>query len=115
MAIVPRTRKSTFAGAFSIAPGNWQNLTAGDYEYLQPLGIRLVCDFRADDERSHQATHWPGDAPEFLSTPDQGTDASGRNTRIAQLRKALDRPGYSRADACVHEERISGHAAGGCA
>ena len=68
--------------------GQLANLTAGDYEYLQPLGIRLVCDFRADDERSHQATHWPGDAPEFFSTP-IGTDASGRNTRTAELRKLL--------------------------
>jgi protein-tyrosine phosphatase len=68
--------------------GQLAALTEGDYEYLQPLGIRLVCDFRSGEERSRQATHWPGDAPEFLSTP-IGADASGRNTRIDELRKLL--------------------------
>lgn len=68
--------------------GQLANLTEGDYEYLQPLGIRLVCDFRADDERSRQATHWRGDAPEFLLTP-IGTNVGGGNTRIEQLRKLL--------------------------
>jgi protein-tyrosine phosphatase len=68
--------------------GQLAALTEGDYEYLKPLGIRLVCDFRADDERSRQATHWPGDAPEFLSTP-IGMDDSGRNTRVEQLKKLL--------------------------
>jgi protein-tyrosine phosphatase len=68
--------------------GQLANLTEKDYEYLQPLGIRLVCDFRADDERSRQTTHWPGDAPEFLSTP-IGMDASGRNTRTDELKKLL--------------------------
>lgn len=68
--------------------GHLANLTEGDYEYLQPLGIRLVCDFRADDERSRQATRWRGDAPEFLSTP-IGMDAIGRNTGVEQLRKLL--------------------------
>lgn len=68
--------------------GQLANLTEADYEYLQPLGIRLVCDFRADDERSRQATHWPENAPEFLSTP-IGMDASGRNNRAAELRRLL--------------------------
>ena len=68
--------------------GQLANLTEGDYEYLQPLGIRLVCDFRADDERSRQATRWPGDAPEFLSTP-IGMDDNGRNTGAQQLRRLL--------------------------
>jgi protein-tyrosine phosphatase len=72
--------------------GQLANLTEKDYEYLQPLGIRLVCDFRADDERRRQTTHWPGDAPEFLSTP-IGMDSSGRNTRADELRKLLTERG----------------------
>ncbi len=68
--------------------GQLASLTERDYEYLKPLGIRLVCDFRADDERSHQATHWPGDAPEFLPVP-IGMNASGRNTRSEELRNLL--------------------------
>ncbi|HYL83158.1 MAG TPA: tyrosine-protein phosphatase, partial [Candidatus Angelobacter sp.] len=46
--------------------GQLANLTERDYEYLQPLGIRLVCDFRTDDERRRNATHWRGESPEFL-------------------------------------------------
>lgn len=68
--------------------GQLASLTEGDYQYLQPLGIRLVCDFRSDEERNRQATHWPGDAPEFLSTP-IGADGSGRNPRTMQLKKLL--------------------------
>lgn len=68
--------------------GQLASLTVADYEYLQPLGIRLVCDFRSDEERSRQTTHWPGDAPEFLSTP-IGMDSSGRNPRTERLRTLL--------------------------
>jgi len=73
--------------------GQLANLTDRDYEYLNPLGIRLVCDFRSDDERRRQTTHWPGDAPEFLSTP-IGMDDNGRNSRVEELRRLLnDRAG----------------------
>ena len=45
------------------------NLTAGDYEYLRGLGIRLVCDVRTETERTRSPTHWIGPAPEFITAP----------------------------------------------
>jgi protein-tyrosine phosphatase len=45
------------------------NLTARDSEYLNGLGIRLVCDFRSDGERARAPDHWTGNAPEFFSVP----------------------------------------------
>ena len=45
------------------------NLTAKDAEYLHNLGIRLVCDFRAEGERTRAPDHWVGTAPEYFSVP----------------------------------------------
>jgi protein-tyrosine phosphatase len=45
------------------------NLTAKDAEYLHTLGIRLVCDFRAEGERTRAPDHWVGTAPEYFSVP----------------------------------------------
>jgi protein-tyrosine phosphatase len=45
------------------------NLTAKDSEYLNGLGIRLVCDVRSDGERARAPDHWEGNAPEFFSVP----------------------------------------------
>jgi protein-tyrosine phosphatase len=45
------------------------NLTARDFEYLNSLGIRLVCDVRSDGERARAPDHWVGSAPEFFSVP----------------------------------------------
>jgi protein-tyrosine phosphatase len=45
------------------------NLTARDYEYLDRLHIRLVCDVRTEGDRMRSPTHWMGPAPEFLSVP----------------------------------------------
>jgi protein-tyrosine phosphatase len=45
------------------------NLTAKDSEYLHHLGIRLVCDFRAEGERTRAPDHWVGTAPEYFSVP----------------------------------------------
>src|SRR3984893_6512376 len=45
------------------------NLTVRDSEYLNGLGISLVCDFRSDGERARAPDHWTGDAPEFFSVP----------------------------------------------
>ena len=42
-------------------------LTAQDYEKLNALGIKLVCDFRTDGERQRQPTQWQGGpAPEMM-------------------------------------------------
>src|SRR6184192_3796062 len=45
------------------------NLTAKDFEYLNSLGIRLVCDVRSEGERARAPDHWSGNAPEFFSVP----------------------------------------------
>ena len=45
------------------------NLTARDSEYLNGLGIRLVCDVRSDGERARAPDHWTGNPPEFFSVP----------------------------------------------
>jgi protein-tyrosine phosphatase len=49
--------------------GYLADLTEQDYEYLSGLGIRLVCDVRADGERMRSPTNWVGGSPEFLSVP----------------------------------------------
>ena len=69
--------------------GQLAALTEQDYEYLRPLGIRLICDFRADQERRLQTTHWPGNAPEFFLTP-IGMDESGRNARLPELKRLVE-------------------------
>jgi len=38
-------------------------LTPGDYERLNALGIKLVCDFRTDGERRRSPTQWQGPTP----------------------------------------------------
>ena len=45
------------------------NLTAKDFEYLNSLGIRLICDVRSDSERARAPDHWVGTTPEFLAVP----------------------------------------------
>jgi protein-tyrosine phosphatase len=45
------------------------NLTAKDSEYLDGLGIRLVCDVRSDGERARAPDRWTGNAPEFFAVP----------------------------------------------
>jgi protein-tyrosine phosphatase len=49
--------------------GYLADLTKQDYRYLSTLGIRLVCDVRADGERIRSPTHWNGESPELLSVP----------------------------------------------
>jgi protein-tyrosine phosphatase len=68
--------------------GQLSGLTERDYEYLKPLGIRLVCDVRSNEERTRQATRWPGDGPEFLLTPISG-DQKGQNARLQELATLL--------------------------
>ena len=45
------------------------NLTASDSDYLNSLGIRLVCDVRSEGERARAPDHWSGNAPEFFFAP----------------------------------------------
>jgi protein-tyrosine phosphatase len=44
-------------------------LTVKDSEYLNRLGIRLVCDVRTEGERMRAPDHWVGAAPKFLFVP----------------------------------------------
>ncbi len=45
------------------------NLTPKDSEYLNTLGIRLVCDVRAEGERMRAPDHWVGSVSNLLSIP----------------------------------------------
>ena len=38
--------------------GFMANLTDADYEYLSAVGIRVVCDFRSEEERAARPTRW---------------------------------------------------------
>jgi protein-tyrosine phosphatase len=55
------------------------NLTPKDSAYLNSLGIRLVCDVRADAERMRapDPAQWIGNAPEVMSVP-IGPNRDGR-------------------------------------
>src|SRR6266481_3625354 len=45
------------------------NLTPKDSEYLNNLGIRVVCDVRAEGERMRAPDHWVGSVSNLLSVP----------------------------------------------
>jgi protein-tyrosine phosphatase len=48
--------------------GSMHGLTLSDYAYLDRLGIRVVCDFRAREERKAEPANWPaGKSPRLLS------------------------------------------------
>ncbi len=50
--------------------GHLSQLTEKDYEYLARLGIRTVCDFRSDAEKTTNPTHWQGpNPPEIVPLP----------------------------------------------
>jgi protein-tyrosine phosphatase len=68
------------------------NLTSKDSAYLNSLGIRLVCDVRADGERTRapDPAQWTGNAPEVLSVPigpnrDGTLSAEDLKKRVAQI------------------------------
>ena len=49
--------------------GTMTNLTDRDYEFLSTLGIRAVCDFRANEEREREPTVWrtSGERAEYFT------------------------------------------------
>jgi len=47
--------------------GAMDGLTDQDYAYLEGLGIKVICDFRASDERLAEPTVWRAGKPEYLS------------------------------------------------
>jgi protein-tyrosine phosphatase len=68
------------------------NLTPKDSTYLNTLGIRLVCDVRADGERMRapDPDQWTGNAPELLSVPigpnrDGTLSAEDLKKRVAKI------------------------------
>jgi protein-tyrosine phosphatase len=71
--------------------GHLASLTDSDYQYLNGLGIRLVCDVRTQGERTRFPTHWIGQAPELLAVP----IGPERDVRVRQeeLRRSLASPG----------------------
>ena len=56
--------------------GQLSALTPQDYQYLEGIGLKVVCDFRSDMERERQPTKWPGAGPELMSSP-IGDDPEG--------------------------------------
>ena len=68
------------------------NLTPKDSAYLNTLGIRLVCDVRADGERlrAPDPDQWAGNAPELLPVPigpnrDGTLSAEDLKKRVAKI------------------------------
>jgi protein-tyrosine phosphatase len=68
------------------------NLTSKDSAYLNSLGIRLVCDVRADGERTRapDPAQWIANAPEVLSVPigpnrDGTLSAEDLKKRVAKI------------------------------
>ena len=65
------------------------NLTETDYEYLNALGIKMVCDLRTDFERKRSPTAWKGNAPEFVIAP--VGDGATISASMASLKRAFDK------------------------
>jgi len=50
--------------------GRLDALSSKDFEYLESIGLRLICDFRNTNEREKAETKWVGgNAPEILCDP----------------------------------------------
>lgn len=54
--------------------GVMDGLTDSDYDYLSGLGISVVCDFRASDERASEPTDWRGGNIEYITFDDPSAD-----------------------------------------
>ena len=57
--------------------GVMSELTADDYGYLSSLGIQVVCDLRAADERASEPTNWDAGEIEYLTFADPVSDGMG--------------------------------------
>jgi len=62
--------------------GTMHELTDSDYEYLSGVGIKVVCDFRAAQERATEPTTWRAGAADYISFPDPATDPGGNFMRV---------------------------------
>lgn len=47
--------------------GTMVGLTSGDYSYLSDLGIKVVCDFRSNEERAEEPTTWQAGDIDYVS------------------------------------------------
>ena len=58
--------------------GNLAGLTDSDYNFLEAIHLKLICDVRTQAERKQQQTKWQGPKPAFLLAP-IGEEAMTRN------------------------------------
>jgi protein-tyrosine phosphatase len=66
--------------------GSMHNLTDADYAYLGRLGIHVVCDFRAREERQVEPANWPaGKAPRILADDYSMQTLSGGNLDMTKM------------------------------
>lgn len=54
--------------------GVMSGLTPADYDYLDKLGIKVICDLRTAAERDHEPTNWQASPAAFLTFPDPVSD-----------------------------------------
>lgn len=59
--------------------GVMDDLTDNDYDYLSDLGIKVICDFRDNDERAREPTNWGAGNIDYLTFADPVKDADPRN------------------------------------
>lgn len=56
--------------------GVMAGLTGADYDYLKSLGVKVVCDFRSDEERESEPTNWQAGEIDYMSW-DYSQDSGG--------------------------------------
>lgn len=62
--------------------GTMHELTDNDYKYLSGIGIKVVCDFRAAQERAAEPTNWRAGAVDYVHFPDPASDPGGNFMRV---------------------------------
>ncbi|MEO1473399.1 MAG: tyrosine-protein phosphatase [Pseudomonadota bacterium] len=59
--------------------GVMDGLTDADYDYLSDLGIKVVCDFREEDERLREPTEWKAGKIDYLTFVDPAAEEDERD------------------------------------
>ena len=80
------------------------HLTDADFRYLSAIGLRVVCDFRSNEERADEPARWP-----TLPAIDYRTwDYSREDGREAgkSLTASLMQPGPDRGESAHHRNRV---------
>jgi len=65
--------------------GSMGGLTPSDFDYLSGVGIRVVCDFRAEHERNEDPTIWEGESPPRFISWDQSDQSETSPLATAML------------------------------